>query len=166
MRLGHTLAPLLCAVGCALAPSPARAGDGAGLFALPPVRVAAAGPLDVPPPVPRSTSIAPVTRWIERAVVAVVPRDPAQPRVLPLVSSGGGGLRVVLPVCEDGCAYPAPREVALAPADVAESLFERIIALARRLPSQSGPPGLSALREDARRSRANVPQQEANALPE
>lgn len=167
MRLGLTLAPLLCAIGGVLAPSPARAGDGAGLFALPPARAGAAGPLDAPPPsIPRSASTAPVTRWFERAIDAVATGGPAQPRVVPLVNGGGGGLRVVLPVCEDGCFRYATRAVALASPEAAGSLLERLIALVRRVPSPDGPPGLSAVREEARRSRANVPQQEANALPE
>ncbi|WP_437669678.1 hypothetical protein [Sorangium sp. So ce131] len=172
MRFGPNLALLVGALagGLALsAASEANAADGAGLFALPPSRPA---PTDraATPSLPPETSPGSVLQLVERAIEVMVAPDPAHVRVVPLMSRGGGGLSVVLPVCEEGCARYATRGVLLTTArglSDSPSPLSWLTALGGRgARAVIGPPGLAALREDARSARAKVPQEEENAPPE
>ncbi|WP_234022613.1 hypothetical protein [Sorangium cellulosum] len=152
------------------AASAASAADGAGLFALPPSRPAPADRAATPSLQPPETSPGPVLSLVERAIEVMVAPNPAHVRVVPLMSRGGGGLSVVLPVCEEGCARYATRGVLLTtPRGLADSPspLAWLTALGGRgAHAVIGPPGLAALRDDARSARAKMPQEEENALPE
>lgn len=172
MRFGLKLASFAGALACALVgalpPSPANAADGAGLFALPSGRpdasVRAAMRAAEPPATSRGTFVA----LVERTMVAAFAPPPAEMRVAPLMSRGvGGGLRLVLPVCEDGCSRYAARGVLLVTQRAPDSPMAWLAAVSNRgARSPEGPPGLAALREEARSARAKVPQEEESALPE
>ncbi|WP_437585737.1 hypothetical protein [Sorangium sp. So ce1000] len=168
MRFGLKLASFVGALAGALPSSPAEAADGAGLFALPPSRLDAADRAGMPTPEPPATSGETFVSLMERTMMAVLSPPPADVRVAPLVSrGGGGGLRLVLPVCEDGCARYASRAVLLVAQSAPDSPLAWLAAVGSRVGrSPEGPPGLAAVREEARRARAKVPQEEASALPE
>lgn len=168
MRFGLKLASFVGALVGALPTSPAAAADGAGLFALPSSRLDAAdraGTLTSEPPAMSGETF---VELMERTIMAVLSPPPAELRVVPLVSrGGGGGLRLVLPVCEDGCSRYASRAVLLVAQSAPDSPFAWLAAVSNRGGrSAEGPPGLAAVREEARRARAKVPQEEASALPE
>ncbi|WP_437274822.1 hypothetical protein WME90_26615 [Sorangium sp. So ce375] len=167
MRFGLKLASFVGALAGALPPSPAAA-DGAGLFALPPSRLDAADHAGMPTSEPPATSRGTFVALMERAVMAVLSPPPAELRVAPLVSrGGGGGLRLVLPVCEDGCSRYASRAVLLVAQSSPDSPLAWLAAVGSRVGrALQGPPGLAAVREEARSARAKVPQEEASALPE
>ncbi|AUX24294.1 hypothetical protein SOCEGT47_048310 [Sorangium cellulosum] len=168
MRFGLTLACLIGALAGALPSSPASASDGAGLFALPPGRVDAEERAPLPLPEPPEASGPTLAALIERAIEIVVFPQAGEPRVVPLVSRGvGGGLRLVLPVCEDGCAQYTTRGVLFVAQRAADSPLAWLAALGgRSARAPEGPPGLASLREEARRARAKVPQEEESALPD
>ncbi|XXT15297.1 hypothetical protein WME94_34110 [Sorangium sp. So ce429] len=168
MRFGLKLAFLVGALAGALPSPSAEASDGAGLFAMPPRRLEAAERAAMPAPEPPGTSGKTVKALIERVVMATMAPTPAELRVAPLVSrGGGGGLRLVLPVCEDGCSRYASRGVLLVTPKTPDSPMAWLAAVGNQgaRPTE-GPPGLFALREEARSARAKVPQQEESALPE
>lgn len=168
MRFGLKLASFVGALVGAL-PSPAAAADGAGLFALPPSRLDAADGAGVPTSEPPAMSGGTFVDRMARAMMAVLSPPPSELRLAPLVGrGGGGGLRLVLPVCEDGCSRYASRAVFLVAQSAPDSPFAWLAAVTNRggRSSPEGPPGLAAVREEARRARAKVPQEEASALPE
>ncbi|WP_434041288.1 MULTISPECIES: hypothetical protein [Sorangium] len=168
MRFELKLACLVGALAGVLPPSLARAADGAGLFALPPSRLDAADRAAMPAPEPPGTSGRTIKALIERAVMSTMAPPPAELRVAPLVSrGGGGGLRLVLPVCEDGCSRYASRGVLLVTPRTPDSPMAWLAAVSNRVAQPTdGPPGLAALREEAHNARAKVPQEEESALPE
>ncbi|KYF90373.1 hypothetical protein BE20_17820 [Sorangium cellulosum] len=170
MRFGLKLASFAFALAGALAsaPSPANAADGAGLFALPPGRPDASARAAMPAPEPPATSRGTFVALLERTMLAAFAPPPAEVRVAPLVSQGGGGgLRLVLPVCEDGCSRYATRGVLLVTPRTPDSPMAWLAAVSNHSGrSPEGPPGLAALREEARSARAKVPQEEESALPE
>ncbi|WP_437541624.1 hypothetical protein WME97_27560 [Sorangium sp. So ce367] len=168
MRFGLKLASFVGALAGALLPSPAAADDGAGLFALPSSRLDAADVAGMPTSEPPAMSGATFVDLMARAVMAVLSPPPSELRVAPLMGrGGGGGLRLVLPVCEDGCSRYASRAVLLVAQSAPDSPLAWLAAVTNRGGrSPEGPPGLAAVREEARRARAKVPQEEASALPE
>ncbi|WP_433926764.1 hypothetical protein AB3662_28070 [Sorangium cellulosum] len=168
MRFELKLACLVGALAGALSPSLAEAADGAGLFALPPSRLDAADRAAMPAPEPPGTSGRTIKALIARAVMSTMAPPPAEMRVAPLVSQGGGGgLRLVLPVCEDGCSRYTSRGVLLVTPRTPDSPMAWLAAVSNRVAQPTdGPPGLAALREEARNARAKVPQAEESALPE
>ncbi|WP_438022356.1 hypothetical protein [Sorangium sp. So ce233] len=167
MRFELKLACLVGALAGALPPSLAKAADGAGLFALPPSRLDAADRAAMPVSEP-GTSGRTIKALIERAVMSTMAPPPSEMRVAPLVSrGGGGGLRLVLPVCEDGCSRYASRGVLLVTPRTPDSPMAWLAAVSNRVAQPTdGPRGLAALREEARNARAKVPQEEESALPE
>ncbi|WP_437730346.1 hypothetical protein [Sorangium sp. So ce1335] len=168
MRFQLKLAFLVGALAGALPPSLAKAADGAGLFALPPSRLDAADRAALRAHAPSGTAGRTVMGLIQRAVMATMAPPPAELHVAPLVSrGGGGGLRLVLPVCEDGCSRYASRGVVLVTQQAPDSPMAWLAAVSNRTAQPTdGPPGLAPLREEARNARAKVPQEEESALPE
>ncbi|MGK3992542.1 hypothetical protein [Sorangium sp. So ce1024] len=169
MRFQLKLALLVGALAGALPSSPAKAADGAGLFALPPGRLDAADRAALRAhQLMTGTSGKTVMALIQRAVMATMAPPPAELHLAPLVSrGGGGGLRLVLPVCEDGCSRYASPGVLLVTQQMPDSPMAWLAAMSN-LGGQAadGPPGLAPVREEARNARAKVPQEEESALPE
>ncbi|WP_437806780.1 hypothetical protein [Sorangium sp. So ce1078] len=170
MRFGLKLASFVGALAAAFvgALSPANASGGAGLFALPAGRPDASVRAAIRAAEPPTTSRGTFVTLVERTMVAAFAPPPAEMRVAPLVSrGGGGGLRLVLPVCEDGCSRYTSRGVLLVAQRTPDSPMAWLAAVSNRgARSPEGPPGLAALREEARSARAKVPQEEESALPE
>ncbi|KYF58193.1 hypothetical protein BE08_14780 [Sorangium cellulosum] len=168
MRFPLKLAFLVGALAGALPPLPAKAADGAGLFALPPSRLDGADRAALRAHQQTGTSGKTVMALIQRAVMATMAPPPAELHLAPLVSrGGGGGLRLVLPVCEDGCSRYASRGVLLVTQQTPDSPMAWLAAVSNRgARAAEGPPGLAPVREEARNARAKVPQEEESALPE